>query len=149
MATITIAVTVQSGTFLWTRTAVVADLVDVGLHSGNPLNFQVGGSETLTTGRQGLYSYGGIAVAVLSNKGRGSVIQVFDRDSSDTQIGSALLPTYLPHIVYGGAGTGFTGALSASGTGTDLPADDLDGIVSIAYIGGANVQSIYGFKVIS
>jgi hypothetical protein len=149
MASITIQVTVQSGTFLWTRTAVVEGIEAVSLHSGNPLNFQVGGSETLTTSRHGLYSYGGVAVAVMSNKGRGSVLQVFDRDSSNAQIGSALLPTYLPHIVYGGAGTGFTGALSASDTGTDLPTDDLDGIGAIPYIGATNIQTLYGFKPIS
>jgi hypothetical protein len=148
MASITIQVTVQSGTFLWTRTAVVEGLLHVGLHSGNALNVSVGGSEA-STGRMGIYSYGGIAVAVLSNKGRGSILQVSDRDASDAQIGSALLPTYLPHIVYGGAGTGFTGALSASATGTDLPTDDIDGILSGPYMGGANTQYIYGFKVIS
>jgi hypothetical protein len=148
MASITIQVTVQSGTFLWTRTAVVEGIEAVSLTSGNPLNIGVGGSES-STGRIGVYSYGGIAVAVLSSKGRGSVIQVSDRDASDARIGSALLPTYLPHIVYGGAGTGFTGALSASATGTDLPADDLDGIECLIYIGATNIQTLYGFKPIS
>jgi hypothetical protein len=148
MASITIQVTVQSGTFLWTRTAVVEGIEAVSLHSGNPLNVIVGGSEA-STARLGVYSYGGIAVAVLSSKGRGSVLQVSDYDASDVRIGSALLPTYLPHIVYGGAGTGFTGALSASATGTDLPTDDLDGIGAIPYMGATNIQTLYGFKPIS
>jgi hypothetical protein len=148
MASITIQVTVQSGTFLWTRTAVVEGIEAVSLHSGNPLNLQMGGSETLTTGRIGLYSYGGIAVAVLSNKGRGSVLQVTD-NSDSAAIGGALLPTYLPHIIYGGAGTGFTGAMLASDTATDLPTEDIVGIVAIPYIGASNIQTLYGFKPIS
>ena len=148
MASITIQVTVQSGTFLWTRTAVIEGIEAVSLLSGNPLNNQMGGSESITTSRIGLYSYGGVAVAVLSNKGRGSVLQVTD-NSDSAVIGGALLPTYLPHIIYGGAGTGFTGAMLASDTATDLPTEDIVGIVAIPYIGASNIQTLYGFKPIS
>jgi hypothetical protein len=148
MASITIQVTVQSGTFLWTRTAVIEGIEAVSLHSGNPLNNQMGGSESITTSRIGLYSYGGVAVAVLSSKGRGSVLQVTD-NSDSAVIGGALLPTYLPHIIYGGAGTGFTGAMLASDTATDLPTEDIVGIVAIPYMGATNIQTLYGFKPIS
>ena len=148
MASMTIRVTVQSGSTVWTRTSVVENIEAVLQQPGTVGTSNLGGSSA-TAGRVGLYSYSGVAVAVMVNKAKGSLLKVSAYNVSDDLIGAAVIPTYLPFIAYGGAGTGFTGALNSSATGTDLPDEDLDYVDTLPVLGVRLTDSLYGFKPIS
>jgi hypothetical protein len=148
MASMTIRVTIQNGSFLWTRTAVVEDLDSVSFQTGNVGSLDLGGS-TAVGGRAGLHSYNGIAVAVMVNKAKGSLLKVNAKNVDDDAIGSAVIPTYMPFIAYGSAATGFTGSLGTSATATDVPDEDLDYINTTPYVGTRLTDTLYGFKLIS
>jgi hypothetical protein len=148
MATMTIRVTVQSGSFIWTRTAAVEGIEAVSLQTGTVGNADLGGSVS-AGGKIGLYSYSGIAVAVVVNKAKGSIVKVNAYNVGDALIGSSVIPNYMPFIIYGGAGTGFTGALNSSASATDVPDEDLDYIKVAKYVGASLTDTLYGFKLIS
>jgi hypothetical protein len=147
MADMTITVTVTARGVSWSRTTTIE--VDAALYQqGDLTTSRIGGSETIGQGAS-LYSYSGMAVAFLANKAISSLAVLIGTDSSDNAITSPIIPPCVPFIYYGGAGTGFTGAINATATSTDLPTVDLDSVVTSMAMGVSETHSIVGLKAIS
>ena len=143
----TIKVTVNAKGVTWSRTTTI-DVDTAAYQQGDLTTSRIGGSETIGQGAS-IYSYAGIAVAVLANKAAASLATYIATDSSDNAVATVVVPTTLPFLMYGGAGTGFTGAVNATATSTALPTIDLDSIVTSILMGTSETHSIIGLKAIS
>ena len=66
--------------------------------------------------------------------------------------GSSIQPcvtSYLPLIMYSGAGTGLTGAFKTGGTSTALADQDIAVVTNSIVIGAQKTTALVGLKVIS
>lgn len=149
MATMAITVTVQSGSFVWTRSASVTDIDVVGNTSGDTSFKVMASSEGVTSPGIGLHSYDGTAVLIIANKSKGSLTRLRMNNASDAPIAGFLIPQWLPLILYSSSGGGFTGAAKFTATSTDLPDQDIASVQAVRYMGGLDVQLLYGLKLIS
>ena len=55
----------------------------------------------------------------------------------------------IPIMIYGGAGTGFVGAMKTSATATDVPDVDLDGVTNYFWAGHGSFVLMAGLKPVS
>jgi hypothetical protein len=148
MATMNITVTVNCNGIIWSRTASV-EVDTASMQDGNSGGSITFGTEATTTTSYGMHSYSGIGVGVFTNKARGAVGVVSLFNSDRTVISTSAVMTYLPLIVYSGAGTGFTGAFDASATGTDTPDEDICSVTMSTISGARRTTALVGLKAIS
>jgi hypothetical protein len=145
MATMNITVSVICNGTIWRRTASI-EVDTANMYEGS-LSGPISGAEGETPG-VGMYSYSGIAVGVFANKAKGSIGSVLLNNGSSVNMVAGVV-TYLPLIVYSGAGTGFTGAFNTGATATDVPDEDV-AIASLSGIAGAlKTTALVGLKAIS
>lgn len=147
MATMTITVAVSCNGTTWSRTASI-EVDTASMQDGNGLNGSLFGTEAMTTTGNGMHSYGGIAVGVFANKAKGSVGLMTISNSSGSFI-QPCVTSYLPLIVYSGAGTGLTGAFKTGGTATALADQDIAVVTNTIVIGAQKTTGLVGLKVIS
>lgn len=147
MATMTITVAVSCNGTTWSRTASIevdtASMQDG--YAGGSLIFH---TESVATGSLGRHSYGGIAVGVFANKAKGSIGALTLNNGSSLQMIIGVV-SYLPVIVYSGAGTGFTGAYNTSATATDVADEDIAFIGNSVIMGTQKTTALVGLKAIS
>jgi len=147
MPTMTITVAVSCNGTTWSRTASI-EVDTASMQDGYGLNATLFGTEAMTSTSNGMHSYGGIAVGVFANKGKGSVGLMTISNSSGLSI-MPCVTTYLPLIVYSGAGTGLTGAFNTGGTDTALADQDIAVVTNSVIIGAQKTTGLVGLKVIS
>ena len=147
MATMTITVTVSCNGITWSRSAAV-EVDTASMQDGYGANGILFGTEAVTTANNGMHSYGGLAVGVFANKAKGSIglLQLNNGSGMQMFVG---VTTYLPLIVYSGAGTGLTGAFNTSATGTDVADEDIAYVVQTVIIGSQKTTALVGLKAIS
>lgn len=143
MATMTITVTVSCNGITWSRSAAV-EVDTASMHDGNSglatlFGPDSGGGTTLA-----MHSYSGVGVGVFANKAKGSIANV-----TLNALIEAGVPTYLPLIVYSGAGTGFTGAINSSATATAVADQDLTYVTFATLTGTQKSTALVGLKAIS
>lgn len=143
----TITITVNAKGVTWSRTASIE--VDTAQYQqGDAVQAILFGSEAVRTTGLGMHSYDAIAVLFVANKAKGSIGIATIANSGSASI-RPLVTTYLPLIVYNGAGTGFTGAFNTSGKGTDTPTGDNIGLAIAVVMGASQTQAIAGLKATS
>jgi hypothetical protein len=145
MATMNITVSVICNGTIWRRTASI-EVDTASIRDGSTSAF-VFGAEAETPSL-GMHSYSGIAVGVFANKAKGSIGSVLLNNGSTVEMITGLV-TYLPLIVYSGAGTGFTGAFNTGATATDVPDEDVATLSMSVFIGTQKTTAIVGLKAIS
>jgi hypothetical protein len=146
MATMTITITVNAKGVTWSRTAQIE--VDTALYQqGQARNSTYMAAETVSGGNA-LHSYSGLAALVVASKARGSLYGVSVYGSGG-ELGTYILPAYLPLILFSGVGGGFGGAANTSAAGTDLPDEEITHMTNGPVIGTQNTQTIAGLKAIS
>lgn len=151
--TITVSASIDGQAFRWSRSATITSL-DSAIFGARqtPHNSgqAIGGSEagSLASLSDGLYSYTGIAVGCFVHASQNAVIPLTLLDSTGTLITGVMMSANVPFIVYGGYD--FNGAAKSSGTSTDTPTVDVDGvIVSAPFIGTGSIRALVGLKAIS
>ena len=147
MATMTITIAVSCNGITWSRTASV-EVDTASMQDGYGANSLLFGTEAMTTTNNGMHSYGGIAVGVFANKAKGSVGLMIISNSSGSSI-QPCVTSYLPLIMYSGAGTGLTGAFKTGGTSTALADQDIAVVSNSIVIGAQKTTALVGLKVIS
>lgn len=147
MATMTITVTVSCNGITWSRSAAV-EVDTASMQDGNGGNAILFGTEAVTSANNGMHSYGGLAVGVFANKAKGSIGLLQLNNGSGVQMFIGVT-TYLPLIVYSGAGTGLTGAFNTSATATDVADEDIAYVVQTVIIGSQKTTALVGLKAIS
>jgi hypothetical protein len=146
MATMNITVTVNCNGIIWSRTASI-EVDTASMQEGNTGAGLTFGAEAETPS-YGMHSYSGIAAGVFANKAKGSIGSVTLNNGSTVSM-VAGVTTYLPLIVYSGAGTGFTGAFNTSATATEVPDEDVAILTLSRIIGAQKTTAIVGLKAIS
>ena len=142
-----ITITVSCNGVTWSRSAAVE--VDTASMQDGPGGAGIlFGTEAVTTTSYGMHSYGGIAVGVFANKAKGSIglLKLNNGSSLEMLVG---VTTYLPVIVYSGAGTGLTGAFNTSATGTDVADEDIAYVGHTIITGSQKTTALVGLKAIS
>lgn len=147
MATMNITVTVNCNGIIWSRTASV-EVDTANIQDGNGANATLFGTEAITSTGNGMHSYSGLAVGVFTNKAKGSIGLLQLNNGSSLEMWAGVV-TYLPLIVYSGAGTGFTGAFNTSATGTDVADEDIAYVVHSIFTGAQKTTALVGLKAIS
>lgn len=147
MATMTITITVSCNGVTWSRTASV-EVDTASMQDGLGANALLFGTEAVTSANNGMHSYGGLAVGVFANKAKGSIglLQLNNGSLLQMFVG---VTTYLPVIVYSGAGTGFNGAFNTSATATDVADEDIAYVVQTVFTGSQKTTALVGLKAIS
>lgn len=150
MATMTINIAVSTKGFSWSRSASIVDLTAAVTHISEQTSSDAvfGGVEAAAVG-DGLHSFNAIAVGCVVNSGTGSLMKVLTSLSNATQTGGVVIPSGIPFIVYNGAGTGFTGGVSTSGTNTLTPTDDVQRLQFGSVMGSSLAQVLLGLKTTS
>ena len=146
MATMTITITVSCNGVTWSRTAAV-EVDTASMQNGYAAGQILFGTEAVASAN-GIHSYSGIAVGVYANKAKGSIGLLALNNNSGVQMFIGVT-TYLPVIVYSGAGTGFTGAFNASATATDVADEDILSMGQSIITGSINSTALVGLKAIS
>lgn len=147
MATMTITIAVSCNGITWSRTASV-EVDTASTQDGYGAGALLFGTESVATGNNGRHSYGGIAVGVFANKAKGSIALVQLNNGSGVSLLAGVV-TYLPLIVYSGAGTGLTGAFNASATATSVADKDIAYVTNSIIMGAQKTTALVGLKVIS
>ena len=142
-----ITITVSCNGVTWSRSAAV-EVDTASMQDGYGANGTLFGTEAITSNNNGMHSYGGIAVGVFANKAKGSIglLKLVNGSSLEMLIG---VTTYLPVIVYSGAGTGLTGAFNTSATATDVADEDIAYVVQSIITGSQKTTALVGLKAIS
>lgn len=139
----TIRVTVTCNGITWSRTATV-QVDTASTHDGNSGQATLFGPDSGGGTTLGMQSYSGLSVGVFANKAKGSIASVTLNALIDAGV-----PTYLPLIVYSGAGTGLTGAINSSATSTDVADQDLTFVTFATMMGAQKTTALVGLKAIS
>ena len=147
--TITVSSRVGSATTVWERTAVIADMEGMVYRNTNIQVNNTFSSESGAIGGAGIYSFTGLNAVVVVGQGAGGVFQISPRSSAGASMGDPIMASGVPFLMYGGAGTGFTGAGKTSAVGTDVPTVDLDGFALSLYAGNGTFTALAGLAPIS
>lgn len=147
MATMTITIAVSCNGITWSRTASV-EVDTASMQDGYSGGASIFHTESVATGSLGRHSYGGIAVGVFANKAKGSIGALTLNNGSSLQMIVGVV-SYLPVIVYSGAGTGLTGAYNTSATATDVADEDIAFIGNSLIMGTLKTTALVGLKAIS
>lgn len=140
MADMTITITVKANVggviTTWTRTGTVTD-IDAALFRSGEMQATTSFAPVGSVAGQGigLYSESGLAVFVGVMKGNNSLTYFGCTNAADASIGRPMLFPGIPLLLYGGAGTGYVGAMATSGSGSDVPDEDLATVGSLVHAG--------------
>jgi hypothetical protein len=145
--TITVASNIGGSSFTWKRSAVIPDIQAAVVRNSQVQASNTASNEGVTG--IGMQSYGGLGAVVAVTRGAGAMTYIGAADGSLSNICGLVFPAGVPCLMYGGAGTGFTGGVNETSTATDTPDEDIEAVSHATIVGNAVVNFLIGLKPIS